>query len=621
MYSNRLALAALALTIVSCSRQETAGPPRIAVLRFENLSSDVSLDWMGRAASEIIASEIGGGKSAALSGQALRANPLAQSRPVSAPGESSERSAALAEGATRLVLGQLSRTGNRLILDVTERDAMTQKTVQAFTLATPNPNGLYTLADGAAHRLSPQVTPFQTRNNEAIADWARALEETDYQKASDDYSRAVQADPEFAGAWLNWAAAASAHGDKAAASRILSDAQQHANRFSERDRARLKFASVQLTGDRAATLAAMNELGRLSPDDPDTVRAIADQNFAARQFQTAASQYRVLTHLRPNDPRAWNQLGYSLMYTGDYGGAMTALRSYQRLVPADPNPIDSQGDVAFAFGRFSEAADLYDKAAAMDPNFQNSTDLFKAAEAQLMTGDVSGASKKFDSYGAARRAANDTSLPFRTAEWLFVSGKHDQAFAVLGAFAATAAPQVKSVALTQMAAWDLQLDRRARALQEVNTALQTGSASAPTLIVRFAAEDAHNAADWSSRADRMFAAPQLAPIKPLGLAYALYYAHEWQSAEPVWKQLADQARADDIEPVIYADILVRLNRPKDAARYVRLFLVPHPNLNQEFLSLAMPRIFEIRAAVLASEGKTAEAESSRKIFRTLWAGT
>ncbi len=205
---------------------------------------------------------------------------------------------------------------------------------------------------------------------------------------------------------------------------------------------------------------------------------------------------------------------------------MSSLQTYQRVAPNDVNPLDSQGDVAFAFGRFAEAEKLYEQSASKDPTFENSGDLYKAAESRLMTGDVTGADRKFEAYAAARRTAKDGTLPLRTAQWRFLSGKHGEAWSVLenlvkGSEPEAKVPQFRSLLLTQMAIWDLQLGRRERALQESGDALRTGSASPPTLIIRFACEDARSAADWSARADRMLAAPQMSRLKPVALAYAL----------------------------------------------------------------------------------------------------
>jgi tetratricopeptide (TPR) repeat protein len=583
----------------------------MAVLRFENLTSDVSLDWMGRAASEIISRELAGGKTGAISPSALHANPLAQQRPLDAPGESAERSAAIAEGATRLLIGQISRAGNRLELDVTERDPATNKTVNHFVVGTPNINDLFSLADAAARQFSSQVAPFGTRNNDAIAAWSRALEETDYSKAGEDYSHAVLADAGFATAWLDWASTATQHGDRATAAHVLELAAQHAGQFSDLERARLKLVSAQFTGNRAAILAALNDLGRLTPDDPSTIAAIAQSNYQARQYPAAVAAYRRLTQLVPNNGLAWNQLGYALMGSGDYDGAISALKTYQRLLPKDANPIDSQGDVAFAFGRFAEAEKLYDQATAADPAFANSAPLYKAAFARLMTGDVPGADKKLEAWVTARRAAKDPSVDLHKAEWLFISGRHPQALSLLASLESGVAPQMKAVILTQTAIWDLQLGARDRALQASDAALKTGTITAPMLIARFASEDGRSPADWSARADRAFAAPQVAQLKPVALAYALYLAHQWEAAEPLWKDLERQANAEDlITPVIYGQILVELKRPHDAEPFVRLFPIPNPQAIREFLSLAIPQIFETRAIVLANE-------ASQKVFKTL----
>jgi tetratricopeptide (TPR) repeat protein len=573
---------------------------------------------MGRAASEIIAHEISGGQTV-ISPGALHANPNAMFRPVGAPGESAERGAALAEGATRIVSGQISEVRNQLVLDVTERDPIAQKTIRSFTVSVPNAGDLYTVADAAARQLSSRITPFDTRNNQALAPWARALEENDPAKVSGEYAGAVQADPEFASAWLAWARTLNEHRDRAGAGKILAEAQQHAAHFSDLDRARLKLATAEVGGDRASVLAAMNEIGRLLPDDADNARAIGDLNLTARQFPAAVAAYRRLTTLTPNAPLAWNQFGYALMYAGDFDGAMSALQTYQRLAPGDVNPIDSQGDVAFAFGRFSDAEKLYNQAAAKDPAFQNSADLYKAALAHLMTGDVPGADKKFDAYSTARRGANDPLLGVRAAQWQFISGRHAEALTALGNLAKAAGPpQLKTLILTQMALWDLQVGHRDRALQESGEALKTGTASANSLIARFASEDAHGPSDWSARADRILGAPQLAQLKPMALAWALYLAHEWQASEPLWKQLSDRAGSDDsITPAVYAQILVELKKTKEAEPLVRLLPIPRPDQTQEFESTVIPGIFETRAAVFAAQGKTADADASRKVFQAL----
>jgi len=70
---------------------------RVAVLRFENLTGDASLDWMGRALSTVLAYSISGDRRIyAIPLSALRSfNGLLGPRPAEAPGISAERTQAL----------------------------------------------------------------------------------------------------------------------------------------------------------------------------------------------------------------------------------------------------------------------------------------------------------------------------------------------------------------------------------------------------------------------------------------------------------------------------------------------------------------------------------------------
>ena len=200
---------------------------------------------MGRAVSEMIAREIGGHSTDVITASALHANALAQARPITAPGESAEREAAIADGATRIVMGQISLSRNQLMLDITERDAAAGTNIESFTLTSVRFAGaFYALADAAARKLSPRVTAFDSKSGPAISSWARALEQTDFAKANAEYASAVQADPTFAEAWFAWARSASTHGERGEAERILSEAQQHANGFSELNRSRLKLSRL-----------------------------------------------------------------------------------------------------------------------------------------------------------------------------------------------------------------------------------------------------------------------------------------------------------------------------------------------------------------------------------------
>ena len=339
----RVALgAALSLIVAACSRHPAAGPVRIAVLRFENLTPDASLDWMGRAASEIISHELAGGKSAVLSSSALHGSPLAQDRTLSAPGESAERTAAIAEGATLIVIGQISRAGNHLVLDVTERDAVAGRTADNFTLASPDSSDLYSLADAVARRISPQITPFETRNNEAIAAWARALEETDYAKLTGDYSHAVQADPQYAPAHAALATAyvmALYHGTVYPRDEPLRKARREAARALALDPASAEaYASLAMLSfafdhDWISAQRGFEKALELNPSDARAHLQYAMGLVTRGRFSQAVAHVNQARVLDPLSFAATNYLAIALYCAGHYDESIAAAR---QTLTADP---------------------------------------------------------------------------------------------------------------------------------------------------------------------------------------------------------------------------------------------------------------------------------------------
>ena len=107
--SCRFAAAVLGLAAVSCSqRGSPAVPQRIAILRFENLSAQPSLDWMGRAFAEIVSRELAFAPGLyAIPPSRLHSLDAAFGKdPAGVPGISSERALAVAANANRLGYGE-----------------------------------------------------------------------------------------------------------------------------------------------------------------------------------------------------------------------------------------------------------------------------------------------------------------------------------------------------------------------------------------------------------------------------------------------------------------------------------------------------------------------------------
>src|SRR5206468_6634809 len=106
-------------------------------------------------------------------------------------------------------------------------------------------------------------------------------------------------------------------------------------------------------------------------------------------------------------------------------------------------------------------------------------------------------------------------------------------------------------AYSQLAIWNLMTGDRAGAAQlSAKAATQATQAGAGTAIVaRFLAQPSASAAEWNSRADRLFQNPGQSGIKDLTLAYALLLDKQFQAASTVLQRIYESSNADPGVPI------------------------------------------------------------------------
>ncbi|MDQ6704666.1 MAG: tetratricopeptide repeat protein [Acidobacteriota bacterium] len=620
MFSNRarrIAALCLSFLLIGCSRSAAPGVERIAVLRFENLTPDRSLDWMGRAASEIVADELSAGRDVyVLSSATLhRFDPmLGGARPPAAAGISAEIGKALLAGATRLIYGQISLVTGKLRISASEEDVTTRKILRVVSAAGSSSTDLLSAADRIARDLSPRVRPFSTRNVEALHEYSLALEAPP-SEAGMHYERAVAADPNFGAAYVKWARMAIVQQSREGFDKILAQAKSRGNAIPEMERAQLAVDGVNLQADPKGSIDALSADARLNPNDPDILRALATVELGARRYTDAIRHYEDALRTLPSNAELLNQLGYAQMFAGDYPGAMKALGEYQRLRPNEPNPLDSLGDANFYFGNFGEAEKFYLQAHAKNPGDVN--DLLKAAHARLMTGDIAGANQIFAQYRKGR-TAQDELAAFRTAEWQYLTGQRAEAVQNLSQLATVAKiPAIVSAAAAQAAIWQLQLGNRPRAREYAAraAAVQPSPLSALTSML---CEEAASVQDLRAPIDRTFPGVQNAAARRLALGYALLFARNFTEAAPVWNEIAKEAAPSDQAPqVLYGWTLAATGRIREAAPFLRWNPLPQPNSAADFTCLVYPRIFYLRALLLEKEGHKADAQREYNVFLKL----
>jgi tetratricopeptide (TPR) repeat protein len=616
------------LLLAACSRQPPAPRvERIAILRFENLGAGVSGDWMGRALSEVITAELAGapGIYAIPSDRMHGLDRVLGPRPVSAPGISAERSLALASGAARLGYGEYSIRAGRLSARLTIEDPRTGKMTQVVSAGPggrPAADDVFAVASELARQISSRAAPYGTHSVPALKAYVAAKESA---AAVQNLEQAIAADPDFGPPYRLLAQLKAQRQDRAAAEAVLSQALARAGAMPSAERARLELEAANLHADSAARIRALTTLVGLEPNDPVLWSSLAESSMNRREYQQAVQSYRKLLEVEPEDATALNQLGYAVAYAGNFDAALDALGRYQALRPAEANPLDSQGDVNLLAGRLRQAENLYLQAAKKDPNFEGGGDLWKAAMARLMTGDVAGADTLAGQYIQAREAAKDPIAEYRKAEWSWIAGHRKSACQRLETFARGAENgplrEFASRAYSQLAVWSLAMGGPAAAAQLAQKgALLAGPSSAgAAMVARFLAEPPASSSEWSVRAARLFPNPSENSIRNFALAYALLLGKQFQPASLLLRQLYDgsNAAADPSLPVMLAWTCLETGRANEAAPLLRLNPIPFISGVSLFTPFYFPRIYYLRGLLAEQQAKPDEARANYQLFRQL----
>ncbi|HWF11195.1 MAG TPA: tetratricopeptide repeat protein [Bryobacteraceae bacterium] len=567
-----LLLILVLLLPASCGQKAQAiAPPRYAVLRFENLSGDPSLDWVGRAVSESLPVSLAG----VLDGPVLESEAFGRlaatlgPRPAGAPGESAERSEAMAAGATHTISGYIERIGGKIRISATEEDLSTNKSVRTLTASAPSP--LAAIQD-LARQFSPNAHPGLTANEAALNAYSTAFEAAAQTKPG-ELDRALELDPNFGAAWVALAGFDAASGDRAKAEEVMDRARKQ--QIDARSRANIEFGEASLKGDRPASLAAMRRIVELSPGDTILLRSLAESESAAGDFKSAAADWKKAIDVLPNDALAWNSLGYARSWAGDYAGALAAFREYERLRPKEANPLDSIGDLNYSFGKYAAAAENYLEANKRQPGFEQFADLYKAAWAKFRAGDKAGADALFAQFRKERGKSPDPLLGLLEGDWLYRTGREKEAADVVNKMiAASQSGPVRADAYAQLTIWDLLGGDRDKAARD---SAAIGQAATPAVFMaRFAALPSAPAAEWKTRAEKMLPATA-ETLRLTAEGYALLLDHQREAAIPVWQDVVKSTSATDF---FGRAILARLK-----GQPIARSLVPDPTMLNQFAAL------------------------------------
>ena len=184
--------------------------------------------------------------------------------------------------------------------------------------------------------------------------------------ALDDWHQAVKLDPDFAlaHAWICMTTV-----DPAEEGSHRAQAKAAMKKASAGERLVVQWMAAIHENRYLEGIVAMNDLLAMFPRDKRLNFLFGYWLFRQDQYDMAEKLTLKALAEDANYATASNQMAYLYSRRGDYARALEAAAKYVELLPNEPNPHDSYGEMLRLSGRFEEALEQYRMALKIDPTF------------------------------------------------------------------------------------------------------------------------------------------------------------------------------------------------------------------------------------------------------------
>jgi serine/threonine protein kinase/TolA-binding protein len=369
----------------------------VAVLYFNNLSQDQSLNWLDNGLTDMLTTNLA---------QVKGLNVLSTERVLSAvqratkDGKSLDpaqaQQVARDAGADAYITGALLKIGpTQLRLDVRAQDTGTGQILFSDKLEGQDVQSIFGMVDRLTASIAgsflpaaelpqkaPEIEQASTSNVEAYRHYQLGVDYGRRFLTSDsvhELEEAVRLDPQFALAYLRLADEYTHEGDLRRSSELAVKVDQLQSRLPRYEQLSLQALKAGRGRDIEGAIAIRQQLVSEFP------RSTMDRGILSviLAFAGKPQQGRELLQqglaLDPKNEDLLNFQSYLLAQMGDISGALAANDAYMAVRPGEPNPFDTRGDIFYMAGRDDEAVAAYRKVLELKPDFTNYGEYLKLA--------------------------------------------------------------------------------------------------------------------------------------------------------------------------------------------------------------------------------------------------
>jgi len=226
-----------------------------------------------------------------------------------------------------------------------------------------------------AHHLKKASTtslPVTTSSPKARALYEKGI--ADYEnlyleRCNDDWRAAVKEDPNMAVAWA-WIAFNSGNPQEVSVARAKAKAL--ASNLTPGEQLMVGWIVKVQEGDYIGGISMMNDLMEMYPRDKHVLYLAANWLLLEDGNEQAQKILEKALALDKNFPAAWNDLAYLAARNREFAKAFAAMDRYTALLPQEPNPQDSYGELKRMAGDFEGSLQHYRAALKIDSDFVTS---------------------------------------------------------------------------------------------------------------------------------------------------------------------------------------------------------------------------------------------------------
>jgi len=393
-----IALAVIAvLTWRFVPKRKPALAPKIensvAVITFENLTGDKSLDDLRKAIPSLLITSLEQSGNFYVATWERMRDVLKQLGKGDSEIISSNAGFELCrhEGIKAIVLGTFTRAGNMFATDVKVLDVDNKKLLQS---ASSRGEGVDSIIKTQIDELSREISKgiglptdkisagqlpvaeVTTSSMEAYHYFLRGNEETEkflYPEALESFKKAVEIDPTFATAYLSLSWAHDNMFEARASREAMEKAMSLARKATEKERLYIEADyAVYIERDQEKSIRLLEQIISKYPKEKRAYLYLANI-FGYDDPDRAIEKLNKALEIDPHYGDAFISLGLYYRYQGNFEKTLELFKKYASVSPDQANPIDSLANLYFREGRVDEAVAKFKEALSLRPGFVWST--------------------------------------------------------------------------------------------------------------------------------------------------------------------------------------------------------------------------------------------------------